>query len=924
MKLKKHKNLILILNLPLLACSGGGGGNTPTSGTQNTNISHQTITPTIAEDIINYAITYGIETLNKPQFAIYDENEKKIIGVTDAWFGSDDLFKDEQGKWRVNIINKQPNGPNIYSHGSKVTGVIAQNNKDSFIYLQNASYDGHGIYWGSDAFTALYNKGVRIFNQSFGDSSDTDRVASDLNDIVGNMPEIDSIFVWAAGNDAEKGTEYSNHASPQALYPAVNDNARNGWIAVSAVSSLEPSHTTKLADYSNEIGEKAKTWGITALGDQTVKFTTQSVHDKGTSFATPMVSATLANVWNKFPWMDNHLVTVSVLSTANKPGTTENTEAPDAKFGWGILNPERALKGPGRFDKQLLTNKDDKTNSLLTVNFDYREYVDKDKLTWSNDIAGDAGILKKGTSVLYLSGKNTYTGETKIENGTLAFSNDLTQSKVTIEHNGTFLAQNKDRTINVGNNSSYNFTNHGSLNVYGKGLKINGSYEGSKDSRIVIDIDKSHLEVTQTMNMNGSRIVGDIEDIISSKSSTRTLVSAGSITNYNGEYKITDTISPYINISNLAVNGKTISITYHRNNTEYVLSTYKAPTPSALNTAKNIDRVFEDLVSNKTDKLFNSQALGLLRMTPASLSVAIDTLSGEIHASGLNILATQNNTFNKTLSDRMVVALKNNNSGFWVDGVYNNSKIMQKGYANAEINVAGSQIGIDKKIDNVLLGIAINQSKTTAKFDKFAGKDEIKNVGISTYGSYLFDELYLSSRIGFNYANSSISRDILNTSSNIKYNSKIYNLYTEAGLLYNFNKININPFIANEFVKISRNKFTENKAFGLASNKKDYNLHSIIGGFRADTKFNNFTFGVNLFHIYTPNPSNFNFSATYYGNNVPISIKGISQPEHATYIGMLVDYKLYEALTFNFKYDTNVNSHKAKNNIFRLGARWEY
>ncbi len=159
--------------------------------------------------------------------------------------------------------------------------------------------------------------------------------------------------------------------------------------------------------------------------------------------------------------MDHHLVVVSILSTADKPGTFLPgqddgcghsgikecgipTSEPEYKFGWGLLNERRALKGPALFDKRLLTNKDAKllTNDeieensnisgqnsykdLLVVNFDFRNYTDKEKLTWSNDIKGDAGILKQGSGTLYLTGKNAYQGKTIVDGGVLAIGHSLT------------------------------------------------------------------------------------------------------------------------------------------------------------------------------------------------------------------------------------------------------------------------------------------------------------------------------------------------------------------------------------------------------------------------------------------------------------------------------------------------------------------
>ncbi|WP_158005619.1 S8 family serine peptidase, partial [Campylobacter pinnipediorum] len=174
-------------------------------------------------------------------------------------------------------------------------------------------------------------------------------------------------------------------------------------------------------------------WDIDLPADECENYSPNGCYKliAGTSFSAPVVTAAVANVWTKFPWTDNHLVTMTILSSADKSGHKgEQTESPDETFGWGILNQDRALGGPGRLDKLLLTNKDEKraVHGLFTVNFDHRDYKDIRKLTWNNNMAGDAGIYKKGTGTLYLSGANTYTGDTWIQNGTIGIQGSLVNS----------------------------------------------------------------------------------------------------------------------------------------------------------------------------------------------------------------------------------------------------------------------------------------------------------------------------------------------------------------------------------------------------------------------------------------------------------------------------------------------------------------
>ncbi|MGH1601423.1 autotransporter domain-containing protein [Campylobacter majalis] len=863
---------------------------------------------------------------------IKDEEQKKEVGIIDSDFYLYDNFlrgKTKDGELRIKTVEGGTAGSAyaLQTHGTIVLGIFATNNSDSKIKLEAVSAGGGNLAVGNDHFDRLYKSGVRVFNNSYGNVRETEEGA-DMQSLVGDKPEKDSIFVWAAGNEGGKD-KTSGYASPQSLYPTIKDAARNGWIAVAAT---EKDNENKLASYSSKIGEKAKNWGITAKGNHSVKFSARTVtyFTGGTSFAAPVVTAAVANVWNKFPWMSNHLVTVSVLSTANKPGTQEQSEAPDANFGWGVLNQTRALNGPGRFDTKLLTNKDHE-NKLLTVDFEYRDYKDKSKLTWSNNIAGDAGILKKGTGTLYLSGDNTYTGDTKIQNGVLSFSGSLANSKVIIEQGGTFEARNDDKkvqVVKVGNQNSYTFTNNGSLNIYGKGLKIDGDYTAGKDSRIVIDIDKSNLEVTGTMNMNDSRIVADIqkvEEVPNSTENTKTIITANSIQNYNGKYNISDKISSLISIKELRADDKQISVVYKRESVTKALQTFQALSASTINTSENVEKVLENISRNPSSHL-KAAALSFFAMSAPVLNKTIKSLSGEIHSSSLNTLVLSNKIFNRTASDRVYSSMISESSGFWMDGIYADTKLSQNGYSSADVDTKGSQMGLDyKPSENTTLGLSLNQSVTKTKFDRYSGSNEIKSTGVSLYGGYEFDDrFYIASRLGYAFYKNEVDREIINTSSKVKYNASSYALYTEIGKNFSLNDVSANVYVANEINHIKRDGFSEKEDFGITSSDKKYTSNAFLIGARTSINSGNFSFMANINHSYTPKPKNFDFMANYTNDDTPIYIKGMSELRHLTYVGMGMSYEVYKNLTLSLKADKSLSKNRAKSSLMRFGFRFKF
>ncbi|WP_180375145.1 S8 family serine peptidase, partial [Campylobacter pinnipediorum] len=553
--------------------------------------------------------------------------EKKImdIGVVDTFFYKSKKFEKPNGTSRIEIVQTNKDPQDKQHHGTMVTHMIVKHNTDSKIFARSAGLSGNrnSLLIGSteNDYRNLHNKGARIFNNSYGlNGTDYGQVNATFPNVA-HYAATDSIFIWAAGN------EHTNHASPESLYPHLNNDARNGWITVMAVD--ETGNTSKLASYSNKIGDKGKNWGITARGNWAIELPASEcksgqaciIYGTGTSFSAPVVTAAVANVWTKFPWMDNHLVTMTILSSADKPGHKgEQTESPDATFGWGILNQDRALGGPGRLDKRLLTNKDEKAVlGLFTVDFDYRNYKDTRKLTWNNDMAGDGGIYKKGTGTLYLGGENTYTAITWIKEGTIGVEKSLLNSRITIEKGGTLLAQNDNSRVDIGNGNSYTITNNGgSLNVYGQGLKINGDYISKNQGRIAIDIDKSNLEITGTMDMkDSSYILADVENIysvIGAQTKTKNIIKAKEIKNYNGDYKISNNVSRYVNLSNFYVdkNRQNIWVEYNRKATVHVLQAAGYVTASSLNTAKNFDTALDELAQTQEQNEISATAVRVM------------------------------------------------------------------------------------------------------------------------------------------------------------------------------------------------------------------------------------------------------------------------------------------------------------------------
>jgi subtilase-type serine protease len=112
---------------------------------------------------------------------------------------------------------------------------------------------------------------------------------------------------------------------------------------------------------------------------------------------------------------------------------TTATEIGDASiYGHGLLNLERAVKGPIEFGHpSLIEGNDSIFAPIFAVNTQGYDSV------WSNDITGDGGFSKAGAGMLTLTGANTYTGDTTITGGVLRVDGSIATSDLAVGSDAT-------------------------------------------------------------------------------------------------------------------------------------------------------------------------------------------------------------------------------------------------------------------------------------------------------------------------------------------------------------------------------------------------------------------------------------------------------------------------------------------------------
>ncbi|OIR62453.1 phospholipid phosphatase [Bacillus sp. FMQ74] len=145
------------------------------------------------------------------------------------------------------------------------------------------------------------------------------------------------------------------------------------------------------------------------------------------STAKPMVVPKGAEVLleTRFPYLDN-TQRRWILATTGLPSGYPVLDDPE---GWGRLNLFSAADGYGAFAKD------------VTVNMDYSKggfhAVDR----WRNNISGTGKLTKKGSGALKLEGNNTYSGGTRIDQGSLEGDSRTAFGKGDVSNNGGTLKE---------------------------------------------------------------------------------------------------------------------------------------------------------------------------------------------------------------------------------------------------------------------------------------------------------------------------------------------------------------------------------------------------------------------------------------------------------------------------------------------------
>ncbi|AVN35981.1 autotransporter serine protease [Serratia marcescens] len=756
-----------------------------------------------------------------------------------------------------------------------------------------------GIILGNDGavyqagWDALVASGARIINNSWGIGitekfeeggydpayphftvNDAQKQFDQIKQILGTKPggayqgAIDAarsgvVTIFAAGNDGN----LNNPDAMAGLAYFVPEIAPN-WLSVASLQDPSNSGDYSISTFSSRCGYTAsfcvsapgtRVYSSVIEGTSVENLTTGYAKYSGTSMAAPHVAGSVAVLMERFPYLNGAQVAEVLKTTATDMG------APgiDALYGWGMINLGKAINGPGMLATVEDIPEEFRIPDPTGVAYGPTQFVvdlpgvgavlDKGKPTervcsdvlcgldfWSNDISGHGGLTKQGIGTLVLTGNNTYSGPTLVNQGRLAVNGSVT-SAVSVQSGGIVggsgtvgsLTARQGGTVAPGNSI-------GTLNVAG-----NVSFEPG--SRYAVEVGPNGQ--SDRIQSSGSATIGGGEVAVTLENSPNLLTQSEVRSLLGQQYNILsaqqgvsgqfDAVAPnYLFLgTGLSYQPTGVTLSVGRNGTSFASVAQTANERAVAAAADALaagNPVYESLLGSGT--------AGEARQ-------AFRQLSGQIHADIASALVNDSRYLREALNGRLrqaeglasSSAIKADEGGAWAQllGAWDHAS----GDANAtgyQASTYGVLVGLDSAAaDDWRLGVATGYTRTSLH-GGYGSKADSDNYHLAAYGDKQFGALALRGGAGYTWhridTKRSVNYGMQSDRDTAKYSARTEQLFAEAGYSVQGEWLNLEPFVNLAYVNFENNGIAESGgAAALRGDKQHTDATVSTLGLRADT-----------------------------------------------------------------------------------------
>ena len=888
---------------------------------------------TDASSISDTKIEHGEEVIEvvRGMEDVSDPSENKIGLIVGSLGQNYHNNTENKNIYGAVLPNKETYDAALAKFGSQSVKIFNQSFGSSKAYDDPA----YATYKGEGYSTMPLN-----FYKAVGSTNPPERQIPYFRDLVENKG---GLFIWSAGNDSTK------NSTLDAGLPYFDNRLEPGWISVVGVEKLHNGKYNIMGTGDHALssaGAEAAYWSISAYNGGATN--AAGFYGIGSSYAAPRVTKAAALVYEKYPWMTNDQIRQTLFTTTDKMELTKDpddrnttevearnvTRYPDSKYGWGMLNEERALAGPGAFMKYSKYGYDSSTfkadvPAMTTAYFD-------------NDIYGDGGLQKRGFGTLHLTGNNSFSGGSIVRQGTLEI-HQVHASSITIEAGGKLVLNPKAIVgYNVGDfelienidpqkitNSGIKVRNYGTLAFKGTTAIIGGDYVGYEGS------------TTEVGFLSSVKVLGDIKyqpnttvRILSNDYVTKQGLSNTVMEGKTVEGNISNVETNGMKIANVEIqDGKVVATLSRQNPVKYIGENAEASTK---NVAENVENVFQDLdkkvLSGTATKEELTMGATLQSMSTMAFASATEMMSGEIYASAQALTFSQAQNINRDLSNRLVGLddFKNSDkeSGVWFSAIGSGGKLRRDGYASADTRVTGGQFGIDTKFEGTTtLGVAMNYSYAKANFNRYAGESKSEMAGVSLYGKQdLPYGFYTSGRLGLSNISSKVERELLTSTGEtvtgkIRHHDKMLSGYIEIGKKISW----LTPFVGYSQDYLRRGSFNESEAsWGIKSDSKNYRATNFLIGARAEYVGDKYKLQAYVSQAINTGKRDLSYEGSFTGSSVKQKFYGVKQSKNTTWIGFGGFREITPVFGVYGNVDFRVEDKKWADSVISTGLKYKF
>ena len=546
-------------------------------------------------------------------------------------------------------------------------------------------------------------------------------------------------------------------------------------------------------------------------------------------------------------------------------------------------------------------------------------------------ISGTGALTKLGEGALGLLGQNTYTGETRVEEGLLVVNGSIATSALTTVFDGAALAG----TGTVGNlriasgGAIAPGQSIGTLNVAGNLSFAAGSfYEVEVNAEGKSDL----IAVTGATTIEGGSVIGIAAggDYLPETAYT-ILTSAGGI-----EGAFDDVTSSLAFLDPTLSYGDTqIQLTLARNDTAFDKVGYTSNQQSAARGAESL---------GYGNALYNA-----IVMQDAATARSIFTqIGGELHASTAGVLVGNSRFVRDAMNDRLLasggetllsdmavvgldtkaprpVAADTKEVAMWMRGFGAWNEVDGNGNASGlSSNTGGVLGGLDAGLPgNWRVGMLAGYSQTSVSLDDLAASANSDNVHLGVYAGTQAGPVGV--RLGAAYTWHSIdsTRQVniptISERLTADYDAATTQAFGELGYRFEHEKGMLEPFVNLAYVHFSNDSFAEQggvAALGGGSDGLDTFFTTL--GLRASTRFDlggtQTTLHGTVGWQYASGDITPEASLAFAGGNV-FSVAGAPIAENVAVLGARIEFAATEYATISVGYDGQFGSGQSDNGL---------